>query len=363
MDLIASGIDKDTSADATYGEGGKGEDRGRNEFGQKRVAACVDLGDSKSAITTLTRWEKRREKDKTSSLIQDEDGNDVVTRGNSKDNAGIEPMEGLETTKRAFTKPGGRTLMQRRNGSLELPLVPVQAAGIRESSADRSPRLADSKPRARAVRFLLDGKREEKNGESAGNDRFRPTERAVDGSSQKTQRQAEAFGSQVVAHQNVEVGSDEVHDRSFWTCVVCCQRNDDVGGAEDCTTCGRRQLRSGSQDHDDRAGLLSTPANNRNAGSSTLFEVPSDRLSEEGGSGGHQNVNKSFTDYRAISAGSRQRVKDACDTTKNTAGQSERRGPYDLSSFVKMKEATQPVVKARLGLTREIQSLLSAIRR
>jgi len=140
-------------------------------------------------------------------------------------------------------------------------------------------------------------------------------------------------------------------DTGFWTCVVCCQRNDIAGARESCTTCGRR-----------RRWRSSARGNTRVISSLTQFKAPSDRPQEKEGAGSNKNASHSFTGYRATSDGSRKPVNDACSAIKRVTEQSTR-GPYDLSSFAKMQEVTQPVVKARLGLTREIQSLLSAIRR
>lgn len=350
VDSLASGVEE-FSADATDGGAEIGKERAESELDHTRVAEGGELGTIESGTTNSTRWERIRGRVKPS-LIQDEIGTNAVPRRNITGNAGSKPVEGLQTKVRTPTKPDDRSLVHRRHAVLELPPVQVQAAGARQGSTDRSPRPSESKPRARAVRFLLDLREEEEGRKSADNGelQLRPRERAVDGLSQTAQRQAETRGSKTVSPQNVKAGSEELKDRDFWTCVVCCQRNDNVGAAKSCNTCGRRRQRRSS-----------AQANNLVVSSSTRIEVPSDRLHEKG-AGSNQNVNHSYTGYRVSSDGSRQTEYAACSAIKKITEQSAR-GPYDSASFAKMQEVTQPVVKARLGLSREIQSLLSAIRR
>ncbi len=344
MDSLASGVEED----ATDEEGEVRKDRVGSELDHTRVAEGGDLGTIEPGTTNLTRWERRIRR-LGPSLIQDEISSSAVPRRNSTDNAGSKQVEGLEASIRPPTKPDDMSLVQRTHTMVEFPPVQMQAAGARAASTDRSRRSSESKPQARAVRFLLDLRKAEEGRERADNDQLCPRERAVDGLSQTAQRQAETRGSRAVSPRDGETESEELRDGGFWTCVVCCQRNDNVRAAKSCTTCGRQRQRPRS----------STRTNNRVVSSSARIEVPSDRLlqEKEGARNNHSSIG-----YRASSDGSRQTVKDTCSAIKKATEQSAR-GPYDLSSFAKMQGVTQPVVKARLGLTREIQSLLSAIRR
>lgn len=454
VDLLAGGLEGDTSACAADGGGTGGKKRTTRGIGKKRVAADLqcgqggmgspdrrsnhfknealdcrnknrDGGDASSmrasmrmanrealvkgwaggsserrgssirrvarvgsvlGKNSLTRWIGGAEEGGSANFPQDDVGNRIIAggRGNSSSNSSnssgsgntgsasdCKPVEeGLETMRRALTKLDERSSTReavRTRGRAVMEMSPVTVRGDeqRGGDSDTSFRPAEGGPRARAVRFLLEDSKKEKDGHDGDNPQLVSIREAVDGgASQTTQtKQVERGRSKATARQEREAETEEdCQAAGFWTCVVCRKQNDEVGGLEGCSTCGRRrrqqqQQRQRSQDNENGERLPTVQADSR--------IVESTRQLKEKGGERHQNVTKTFRVCSTTSsAGSSVRTDtDARTAARETAVGSEHRGPYDVSSFAKMREATQPIVKARLGLTREIHSLLSAIRK
>lgn len=248
---------------------------------------------------------------------------------------------------------------ERSRFAVELRSMPAQVVDTQRGSSERFSRLSEGGRRARAVRFLDEAK--ETRGNLVGADK------AVDGASQTVQsKKGEKGGprlSATAAHGDEAAETKTSREEGYWTCVVCRAQNDELGGAEGCATCGRR--RPGRPQHrGGGAGLETVPPDDRIALSSKHIDATTDRLHEKERGEIGINAERSFAHpgARTSKGSSREENADRSATGK-TAAQSEHRGPYDISSFAKMRQATQPIVNARLSLTREIQSLLTSIRR
>lgn len=306
--------------------------------------------------TTLTRRVKRPEEANNTSL-QDELGSQIT-------GSISEPVQGLHEMKRASAKLGCRSstletacrASETGRVAAGFPRVPTGGDGKRRGSSHRSSHPAEGEPRERAVRFLLGEKTEEtkSNGVAIGE--------AVHGVSQTTQKQGKRDRSNATVRHEVEAETKTMEDGGCWTCVVCQTPNDELGGGEGCTTCGRRRRRQ--QRCSVGARLATIPTDNLVTGNSRRLGITTDRLYEQERRGINQHVESPFADHGTRTNKGASCEKNA-DTSaiRTTAAQSEHPGPYDISSFAKMRQATQPIVKARLGLTREIQSLISSIRR
>ena len=331
---------------------------------------------SDTGKTSLTRRVNRAEEANNASL-QDELGSPFFddsscssssSSSSSGGGGGGEPAHGLDGMRRVpaklddskSTREAARRTSERGRLAVEFPPVMPQRVDDKQTgSSDRSSHRPDEgKPRAREVRFLLEEEPEETNTNVVA------IGGAVDGAPQTAQRKGERDILDAAVNHEAETDTKNVEDGGCWTCVVCRTQNDEVGGAEGCPTCGRRRRRRPPPRCRGGPSLGNVPADHPTTGISRKLGVTTDRLHERERGGKMQGAKDPCTDDDAKSnVGSRWKKAADIAATRNTAAQSERRGPYDVSSFAKMREATQPIVNARLGLTREIQSLLSSIRR
>ena len=150
---------------------------------------------------------------------------------------------------------------------------------------------------------------------------------------------------------------DQDSIKHFWTCVVCGKTNEE--GEASCKICGKRQrgpcvaqahlaVRAQEQDPGVVRGGAKTVKLQQQRPENIQESV---RLVS-----GDDNV-RSVTQTGILLRGESGRTDSVRDTTRKFGG------PYDASSFAKMRRETEPAVRARLGLTGEIKSLLSVIRR
>lgn len=202
-----------------------------------------------------------------------------------------------------------------------------------QSEARRSSALSGL-TRARTVRFLLEGHTNE------GEKSHPPVSR-------------ELQSPPVATSQGSHPAQDRLYggvESMTWVCGLCEKRNDH--GGVDCVVCGRRHRLRGSfggarQAKRKESDLVGEFAERSHAESDTReVELPPSRTDEEG----------SLPRLRSVSSvreGSKEK-----DSNHPSEG-----GGYELASFTKMQKATEPTVKARLGLAGEIKALLSAIRR
>lgn len=184
-------------------------------------------------------------------------------------------------------------------------------------------------PRARAVRFLL---------RADGGEGLPPP-----------------AGGGIGPPAQVGIAEIEVADpgnvERLWTCVVC-GKNNEEGGAS-CAICGKRQHgRCVAQAH------LGGRAEEKDPG---VFRGAPKTLHLQ-----QQRPDNRQESVHLVPSGRQTglRLGGALGRTgsvKETSWKSG--GNYDASSFAKMRRETEPAVRARLGLTGEIKSLLSVIRR
>ena len=190
-------------------------------------------------------------------------------------------------------------------------------------------------PRARAVQFLL---------RADGGESFPSSAGMVIG----PPAQIEMAKLQAVDQDSI---------KHFWTCVVCGKTNEE--GEASCKICGKRQrgpcvaqahlaVRAQEQDPGVVRGGAKTVKLQQQRPENIQESV---RLVS-----GDDNV-RSVTQTGILLRGESGRTDSVRDTTRKFGG------PYDASSFAKMRRETEPAVRARLGLTGEIKSLLSVIRR
>lgn len=152
-----------------------------------------------------------------------------------------------------------------------------------------------------------------------------------------------------------------------WTCPVCDKRNDAV--RVECIVCRRRrQLRNSTVD----PAEITTKAH---LDASTMaHRRPSDgRQKERDGqrdNPAYDPLTVSTTIVRAsghqlaaggVAASNRHNAREGEGRRKDDAKDGHGEG-YDFSGFARMQRTTEPVVRARINLTGEIKSLLSAIR-
>lgn len=238
-----------------------------------------------------------------------------------------------------------------------------RASNLREEGAMRK----------KGVRFLLLGAGDNENTPAAEACASKTSSRA--GKTETQQAEQTKRTSELAVYPN---------NRQFgavpWTCVVCDKRNAAI--RDSCIVCGPRSLHS-SHAIDDR--VLA----NRSA-----RRVVESRVSECRGAEGRRDICAGVEQKDCVEQGSRsldtaeafasgqQLVPNGgqhMTTTSKAAGPGSRResggrgnrvaadrvamgGGYDFSAFARMRRTTEPVVKARLGLTSEIKSLLSTIR-
>lgn len=262
------------------------------------------------------------------------------------------------------------TTTKMRNASREATQYNLDQ--VRESGrkgvgcSNDSSRWTKGGPRAGEVRFSLENEEEiTKEGEG----RPIPSSLTAKGSGgegfQAVQKHAGRGGCISNSARVIDKAQTEiVEPNGLWTCIACRQTNDEMDGAEGCASCGRRrQRRRQTRPHEnDGTQLAMVPSCNVGTGARSMqapLGGPEERDEETMGSFRNSIEPPSDVGANSPELGSKTRS----DRLEQRMARSDRRGPYDMSSFAKMRQATQPVVKARLGLTREIQSLLSAIRR
>lgn len=199
-----------------------------------------------------------------------------------------------------------------------------------QSEAGRSSTLS-SLARARTVRFLLEGHTNE-------------------GDKSRSPVSGRLQSPPVAMSQGSYPAQDGLHggvESMTWVCGLCEKRNDH--GGVDCVVCGRRHRPRGSyvgatqQAKRKDPGLVGIFSQRSHAESDTReVEGPASRTDKG-----------SLPHLRSVGEVSKDR-----DNNCPSEG-----GRYELASFTKMQKATEPTVKARLGLAGEIKALLSAIRR
>lgn len=191
-------------------------------------------------------------------------------------------------------------------------------------------------PRAKAVRFLL---------------------QADGGESQSPSAGVSIGPSARVGIEELEAADHGTIER-FWSCAVCGKTNGE--GRASCTICGKRQHgRCVAQ------AQLGEKAEKRDPG--VVREEPKTVNLQRQRPGNRQgsvrpvrssgDTSRSGRQTGTLLGGVSERLGSMRDTTRKISE------PYDASSFAKMRRETEPAVRARLGLTGEIKSLLSAIRR
>lgn len=298
--------------------------------------------------------------------------------GNDRSSSPSNTVEDIEATTKTTTKDLKQANTTARDpapatpgkGRVEVLFPPVSAQRGGEGgnhSCTTSACSAGTRPRARVVRFLLDDEREkdERPEGVGGKDPELLSAREPVGGGSRTQKQlAERSRSfEATVGGKVEETDDEIPEKyQVWTCPVCLQTNHEIDGAQGCPNCGRRRERR-RPDKSCRAELSMATTGNEASGSTRHPQARSYQQGDKGrgGGGGHRNALRSPIEYNAARVDSLGHGES--DNHRQITTGREHRGSYDISSFARMKQATQPVVKARLGLTREIQSLLSAIRR
>lgn len=141
-----------------------------------------------------------------------------------------------------------------------------------------------------------------------------------------------------------EPGFRGIIKNTDWVCTVCDKRNGE--GANTCTTCGRcRGVPRATGGALSSRGTIISGVTKEKIKELEEQEDASVRRGRSGASAGQAQV---------LSRGPERDV--AKDTIRSN------RGVYDFACFAKMRQTTQPAAKARLGLTHEIKSLLTAIR-
>lgn len=135
------------------------------------------------------------------------------------------------------------------------------------------------------------------------------------------------------------------HLGKFWMCAVCNKKN--IDSVKACTTCGRHQ------EHSRHTSVrptetVGTGVASRGRGFTRRLEQEREEAYRP--PGGVKN------------AGSSTPVGISSKTETERNAMRSNLGAYDSSCFAKMRQTTEPAVKARLNLTGEIKSLLSAIR-
>lgn len=191
-------------------------------------------------------------------------------------------------------------------------------------------------PRGRAVRFLLGADDNESPPSSAG--------MAI-----RSPAQVETAQVKADTRGNVE---------RLWICVVCGKPNVE-GGRSSCKICGRRQRGRciakaglGVREEGQYPVVIKGKPNSVKLQQSRPENRPEGvRLAV---SGGH-NVRSDRQTGACL--GGASGIGGVRDTGRKFGR------PYDASLFAKMRRETEPALRARLGLTGEIKSLLSAIRR
>ena len=191
-------------------------------------------------------------------------------------------------------------------------------------------------PRARAVRCLLRADGGESLPPSAG-EGIRPPGKI------------EIAELEAAGHGNIE---------RFWTCTVCRETNGE--GRASCTVCGKRQHgRCVAQAHLDVIAEKRDPGVVKGQPKSVNLrqQRPENRQESVRFVRSSGITSRPGRQTGVTSGGVSGRIGSVRDTTRKIGE------PYDASSFAKMRRETEPAVRARLGLTGEIKSLLSAIRR
>lgn len=146
------------------------------------------------------------------------------------------------------------------------------------------------------------------------------------------------------ASKEKELGFCGTFKNTCWVCTVCDKRNGE--GADTCTTCGRcRGMPRATRGALSSRGTIISGVTNEKI---KELEEQEDASARSGRSGA------SARQAQVFSRGPERDV--AKDTIRSN------RGVYDFACFAKMRQTTQPAAKARLGLTHEIKSLLTAIR-
>lgn len=352
--------------------------RGREEQQPKTTVHHDDSGDTTSDDSSSGSI--RRSASGTSGHVDDNNSTrpHSFDLGNDRSSSPSNTARDIETTRKTTTKnlkqenttardAAPATPRKGRVGVLFQPVSAQRGGEGGNHACTTSPCSAGTGPRARAVRFLLDdeGEKDERRQGVRGKDPELLSARELVAGRSRTQKllaeRSRSFEATVGG--KVEETDDELSDKSqIWTCSVCLQTNHEIDGAQGCPNCGRRRERR-RPDKIFRAELSMATTDNVAAGSTRHLQARSYQQGdkERGGGGRYRNALRSPIEYNAGRMVSHE--QDELDKNRQITAGREHCGSYDISSFERMKQATQPVVKARLGLTREIQSLLSAIRR
>lgn len=147
---------------------------------------------------------------------------------------------------------------------------------------------------------------------------------------------------------------EETARESSWVCEACEKRND--YGRTQCAICGRRYLQQNT-----RSAVAGASGGNAALGSAgKRARDARGRVDTEGwtakGGGGGQRGGREW-------GGPPESAADAPQRRNGGNRERSHETQYDFSSFARMKQSTEPMVRARLGLKGEIKSLLSAIRK
>lgn len=224
-----------------------------------------------------------------------------------------------------------------------------------------SPAMTVGDRRSRGVRFLLDETSNDKNKRLSTNDGGKKLR------ADTTMTAIQKGRSRVV---NLEGESDAQPDKvQSWTCTMCGKRNEEKQGmCKKCAICGSERCSPNAYgahfnargdkthlpDADARCvGQRETVGDRCKA--TELGQQIHDETTINNGTGVVERA-KSRAQAGALLPRSERQLRGK-DAIKREMGSS------DFVSFSKMRQRTEGAVKARLGLTGEIKSLLTAIRR
>lgn len=297
--------------------------------------------------------------------------------------------EGEETTTNATRSVMGsvldRSLAVPRRGAVKLPRRGDGTSGVwstrdgadREMGSGLTERVrvgrgtsGSSSARQKGVRFLLDC--------SDSDDGIRPLEGVKSSNPVLMSRNVCNLNrselKKMPGREGTEGGvgqNERGASLSYWNCAVCNKRNSE--DRVECVVCGRRPRpctlkMTDGETAGTRPMCVDAACGNRERRAGTN-EVDSDG----------QEVNTVITasscsthvagagrcgepGARVTTTGSRRNPMQSMGRRRNGVRDAREGEGYDFSGFAKMRQTTDPIVKARLGLTGEIKSLLSAIR-
>lgn len=158
----------------------------------------------------------------------------------------------------------------------------------------------------------------------------------------------------------------------YWNCAVCNKRNGE--DRVECVVC-RRCPRPCSLKMTDGEAAGSRPLGVDAVCGNIEWGAGDEEVDGDGQEINAVNTTSSCSTHAVVGAGRCREPTERVTTTGSRRNPTERVGRwrngvrdaregegYDFSGFARMRQATDPIVKARLGLTGEIKSLLLAIR-